>query len=295
MGTDLPPASAAAAPDDAPASSPDSPPVELCGYPVDSLLSPAGESFLAVGPGGRGVVLKRMPAETIVKGQLHPSIRERLSRVREIAHAGLANLHGVGREGDGAWLIWEYVDGQTFDAYSAAAPRTPRELASFGRELALTLESLHMLGVVHGALSGSNVFLTPRGTVRITHVSPLLYTDPAADADAAVDLLRAAVAQHGGQKGNWPLAKVLDEAAQDGWPLRVLAARLAALIEARQPGRPVASATGHGPDDERKSHRRSVLAALVVLLLGGATAFGVWIAVGQPGRPQIQQWLEPVK
>src|SRR4051812_8502450 len=104
----------------APSETAPSAPEELCGYPIDGPLSTTGTCFLAIGPGGRGVVLRKMPGECVIDGQLHPLIKERLSRVREIAHAGLANLHGVGREGDGAWMIWEYVDGQTFNAYAAS-------------------------------------------------------------------------------------------------------------------------------------------------------------------------------
>lgn len=266
---------------------------ELCGYTVDCALSPGDGCYLAIGPGGRGVVLKRMQEDCLLRGLLHPSIRERLSRVRELAHAGIANLHGVGREGEGAWLIWEYVEGQTFDAY-IAAHRTPRELAAVGRELALTVESLHVQGVVHGAISPTNVFISPYGTVRLTHVSPLLYNDPAADADAVIDLLHAAVEAQGGRKAKWPLLKLLDEARADSWPLRVLAARLATLVETRQPGRTMESAVPHSRDDDRKSRRRSLLAAALVVVVGFALAIAVWHAAGQPGRAKLDQWLDPL-
>jgi hypothetical protein len=272
-------------------------PEELCGYPVDGPLSDTSACYLAIGPGGRGVVLRKMPAECVVEGQLHPLIKERLTRVREIAHAGIANLHGVGRESDGsAWMIWEYVEGRTFTEYAALPQRTPRELAAIGRELVLTVETLHMQGVVHGALSGTNVFVTPYNTVRLTHVSPLLFTDPAADADAVIELLQTTVEAKGGRKAKWPLAKLLDEAAEESWPLRTLAARLAAMIESR------GGASGSfksdmavSMDDERKPYRRSILGAFVVLLLGFAAAFGVWFYVGQPGRPKLEQWIEPVR
>src|SRR5687767_7624906 len=116
-----PPPAAPAEPSPPPSSTPPAaPPAELCGYPIDGPLSDTGTCYLAIGPGGRGVVLRRMPAECVVEGQLHPLIKERLTRVREIAHAGIANLHGVGRETDGsAWMIWEYVDGRTFGEYAA--------------------------------------------------------------------------------------------------------------------------------------------------------------------------------
>ena len=281
-------------------------PVELCGYTVDSPLTPGGGTYLCIGPGGRGVVLKRMADECLLRGLLHPSIRDRLSRVRELAHAGLANLHGVGREGTEAWLIWEYVEGRTFDEYVAADSRTPRELAVLGHELALTVEALHGQGVVHGALSGTNVLVSPSGTVRLTHVSPLLYDDPAADSIAVVELMQLAVERRGGYKSRWPLARLLDEAAEEAWPLRVLAARLARLIESRPGHHAPASTTTLGSrefggprdfgttrrrEDGGKSRRRALAAAALVSALGLAAAYGAWHTAGQPGKPKIRQWL----
>src|SRR5687768_5806805 len=81
-------------------------PRELCGYPVESRLQSTlasepdflGPSYLAAGPGGRGVVLKPLDRDCLLKNGLHPSIRERLARVRELALAGVANLYGVERD-----------------------------------------------------------------------------------------------------------------------------------------------------------------------------------------------------
>src|SRR4051812_35798305 len=56
-------------------------PVEICGYTVHAPLGSTNACYLCIGPGGRGVVLKKMSDECIVNGLLHPSIRERLSRV----------------------------------------------------------------------------------------------------------------------------------------------------------------------------------------------------------------------
>src|SRR5688572_18804095 len=81
--------------------SPESPdkafPRELCGYPVVEALA-RGQTYLAIGPGGRGVVLKKLDPDCLLGELLHPNVRERLSRVRELATAGVANLYGVGLE-----------------------------------------------------------------------------------------------------------------------------------------------------------------------------------------------------
>jgi hypothetical protein len=311
----------------------DTPPVpeEICGYPVDSALSAGGEdglppSYFAIGPGGRGVVLKPLESDCVLKGKgtLHPSIKERLSRVRELALAGVANLYGVERDrpaepggntnGNGsatarsagtaavpgqAWLIWEFVPGQTFDEYAAAPGRTPREVAVAARELILTVESLHLQGIVHGSIKGGNVIVAPGGCVRLTHVSPLLYTDPAEDTRGVLDLLLRAV--RGRKEERTPLGRLLTEAAgalaapgtvvhpshvspDAHAALRQLGARLAGLIDA-------GGQSAQGPQG-REAHRaesgprrRALLGAAVTLLVGAAAAYGVWYAIGRPQIP----------
>lgn len=268
---------------------------DICGYPIDSALSkgPDGvqNSFLAIGPGGRGIVLKALEEDCLLpqsknsRGGLHPSIRERLSRVRELAHVGVANLYGVERDADRAWLIWEYIPGQPFDKFAAAPSRTSRELANAARELVLTVESLHTQGIVHGAIKAGNVVVTPEGTVRLTHVSPYLYSDPDEDARAVIALLEESLFSRREERS--PLAKALMAAqspapSPEGSPsLRRLGASLAAFLSV-QDGRGSATIDQPTPAHDSGPRRRSLAGALVVALLGIAAAYGAWNAAGRP-------------
>ena len=271
----------------------DAPPSQICDYPIDSALSDKG-CYLAIGPGGRGVVVKRMEDDCILKGQLHPAVRERLGRVRELAHGGVANLYGVERDAGEAWLIWEYVDGKPFDAYAAEPDRTLRELAGAGRELALAVDLLHMQGIVHGAVHGGNVIVSPGGAVRITHVSPLLYTDPTQDADAVVTLLESAVALRGGENSSlgWLLARARSEPAG----LRALAAKLAALVESRElddgPG-------AESEEADRRPRRRALYGAVLVSVIGIAAGVFAWRAAVSPElranvKGTVEGWVDRV-
>src|SRR4051812_22908108 len=71
---------------------------EIAGYTIVEELPPA-QPFLALAHGNRQVVLKPIAPDCLVVRpagvKLHPSIRDRLARVRELAHARVANLHGV--------------------------------------------------------------------------------------------------------------------------------------------------------------------------------------------------------
>ena len=69
---------------------------EIGGY--RELCAVSEQGWVGTAAGGRRVVLKRLDEDCLWKGQLHPSVKDRLARVRELAHQGVANLHGVERD-----------------------------------------------------------------------------------------------------------------------------------------------------------------------------------------------------
>lgn len=262
-------------------------PAELCGYAVVETFAD-GSSYLAIGPGGRGVVLKKLEADCLHGSILHPDVRDRLSRVRELAHAGVANLFGVGADRGEAWLIWEYVEGKTFDAHAREHCRSPREFALLVRELVLTVESLHLRGIVHGAIRAGNVVVVADGSVRLTHVSPYLYSDPADDVEAIENTV-AAVLEERGERGG-TMARLIAEVREMRAPLRTLAACLAGLADAREipPAAALAS-------EERRTRKRAIFGAVVVALAGIVAAYGIWHAAGEPGGEMVPTWLSGIR
>ena len=260
---------------------------DIGGYRVIRELSP-GRTWLARaegGPGGRDVVLKALDDDCLWKGQLHPNIKDRLGRVRELAHVGVANLYGVERDGGVAYMVWEFVPGGTLDEYADTDGRTHRDLLSLARELMLGVEMLHARGIVHGAIKGSNVIVDERGErVTLTHVSPLLYGDPREDVRAAVGMLRDVLERRG--EGDSAAAKLLDETG-DQWSPRQLAGRLGGVIESRESDGADAIAAGDSADSGRV-RRRTLLAAAGVGALAVALFTGIRIYAHQRApRPPV--------
>lgn len=244
-------------------------PTHICGCPVEQTLI-EGQSWRGIGVGGRPVVLKRIDSDCLIGSTLHPTVRDRLSRVRELANASVANLFGVERDETGVYLMWEFVEGETFDDY-LQGDRSPREIALAARELALAVDLLHMQGIVHGALIGSNIFVRG-GVVRLTHVSPLLYTDPAVDIECIWNLLDQA-AEALGEQG-LPLSTVAAEGRAAGDSLRALSSRLGTLIDTRDV-RKSADAESHGS----APRRRALVGAALAAVGGLAIAWGVRHAI----------------
>ena len=227
--------------------------------------------MLGVGDDNRQVVIKRLDADCLLGGKLHPSIAERLNRVRELAHGAVANLYAVARDGGDAYLIWQYLPGRTWDEFIASAP-TARERLSAARELILHVELLHMQGIVHGALIGSNLILGDDNTWRLTHISPLLYSDTSVDVESVTQLLTDAAGED-----NPALLQLLKGAEPTTLSLRALAAKVAALLDAN----------GDAPAGVEKSPRRelrvrSLLLALAVTSCAVALAYAMWRAFAVP-------------
>ena len=220
----------------------------------------------------RPVVFKPLDADCLLDGQLHPMIRQRLERVRELPLTAVANLIGVERVDGAARLMWEFVPGTPLADLGGDEAAWVRVT----REAILAVESLHASGIVHGAIHERNVIVTDRGEVKLTHVSPLLYDDPEQDAADLRDMLDRLVA------GNLPksrLSDVLTSAAAENWPLPELYARLAGVDQ------PAAAAAAEPERVEPAPtiRARPLVAAAVVALAGVLIVAGVlWYVSESP-------------
>jgi aminoglycoside phosphotransferase (APT) family kinase protein len=170
---------------------------KLGGWTIVRELSP-GRSWQGR-ESGRDVVLKVLEDDCLLEGKLHPSIRQRLERVRELPARLVANLHGVERDGDLTYLVWDYVEGKTVRELEHEDRGDDAEVVDWrrvARELVLAVRGLHARGIVHGAIHGGNVVIDPRGRVWLIDVSPLLWGEEQEDARGIVDLLRGVSERH---------------------------------------------------------------------------------------------------
>ncbi len=237
-------------------------PTSIGGYAIERELAPQ-RTYLATGSDGRRVVLKMLDPACLLDGQLHPSVRERLARVRELAEKNVANLHGVERDGSYTFLVWDYVPGTTFaDASAAELPLAElphRELLQLSRELILLVESLHASGIVHGAITAGNVVVDPTRRLRLTHISPLLYADPRHDAQAVTTLLGETMAAR--RESELPLGRALASAREEQASLRELSGLLAGVGDVREGPAPTPQ---HDAKQEARMRRRALLGAALV-------------------------------
>jgi serine/threonine protein kinase len=219
------------------------------------------------------VVLKILDDACLVDGDLHPDIRQRLARTRELAVPGIANLLSVERAGSRAYLVWDYIKGMSLADWLTTNPERSQRLL-VARELVLIIESLHGMGMVHGSIHARNVFRDALGRLWVTHVSPLLAAEVQDDVDQLNDLIQSIL-----NDTQFPRADSLQQ----------LRLSLAGLIDARDV--PVSEKTGI--DQEYRRRRWMMISAIAVGGIGVLIAFAVWWQT-RADSPLPNRSLEPV-
>jgi tRNA A-37 threonylcarbamoyl transferase component Bud32 len=223
----------------------------------------ADTTFLAVDAGNNQVVLKTLPPDCLLEGQLNPNIADRLRHVRDIAMTDVAHLRGVERDEDRYFLSWDFVDGEPIHQHVMHPNQSAHDVMRLVRELIHLVERFHATGLVHGQLHGNNILMTPLGLLKLIDVSPLLFVDPARDEQAVVKLIANIVQQRGEQQH--PLGQALEMSMRNPSPMQDLSARLSAY-EAGQPLQ--------RPSSPRiRIRRRTLLAAILSIVVG------IWIVI----------------
>ncbi len=222
---------------------------EIAGCAIVGELSDS-KGYLGELPGGRRVVLKLLDPDCIQDRRLHPLVRDRLNRVRELATRTVANLRAVERHEERVFLVWDYVDGHTLEEWNATNPSEEHRKV-IGRNLIRAVEAMHVRSLVHGALHGGNVIVAGNHDVQLTHVSPLLYDDPREDVKDVIALLDE-------------LLKPAVFGPSDGQEisLRDLSTRLAALGHEETAESPVAAI------EDKRLKRHALWVALAAIVIG---------------------------
>ena len=248
-------------------------PDNLCGYQVQHWLKPARTALCQAG-GQRLLVLKELGQDCLLSGTLHPSVQERLAKVRELPHGQIAAFLGVEKDPStgAAYTLWEYVDAANLETALAADTCSLRHTLQLLRELTLIVEALHGQGIIHGELHGGNILLTPRGEIRLTDISPLLFTEPQRDLASLNQLIVRTLQQR--RELDTPAGKMLLRHIATGSSLRDLAA---ALIRAMDYGLGPVPASNSNDQTAIHFRRRAVLLAFAdIFLAAAATLLGWW-------------------
>lgn len=134
-----------------------------------------------IGRGGMGVVylardtkldrfvaIKSMPAELYA----NPTARARFTReaklLASLSHPNIAVIYDIIEQDEGsAYLILEYIPGESLAQRIAREPLKLHEALSIGQQVAEAVSAAHEKGVVHRDLKPGNVKITPDNRVKV--------------------------------------------------------------------------------------------------------------------------------
>ncbi len=269
--------------------SPSVSPQQVCGYALVQWLK-EGRTALCRSDAGRMLVLKKLEQDCLLEGDLHPDVRERLARIRELAHGHVATLIGVERDAQGTvYAVWQYIEGRSFEVWACEKDRDQRQVARMMRNLVLAVEAMHTQGIVHGCLHGRNIIVDEAGVLRLLDVSPLLFTDPQDDAAAMAKLFEVIIHDRGEQESN--LGASLIRQTSGGAALAGFSKLISQMIQ------PQDTPPAQAAEDQReeRSRRRALHWALACAMVAGVLALAGWWMFSRSVAPPPEAPIEALK
>jgi two-component system LytT family response regulator len=149
-----------------------------------------GEVYLALdGRLDRQVAVKILPADFCHDPARLQRFKQEARITSALNHPNVTHVYDIGQEGDVAFIVMEFVDGEPLGVRLTGGPMPLKELAAVGAQIADALDAAHQSGVVHRDIKPGNVLVNRRGHVKVLDFGLAKYCSPAnAKSDDTRDL-----------------------------------------------------------------------------------------------------------
>lgn len=125
---------------------------------------------------GRTVALKRVPAAFAADEQRLDLLRDTALTLTHVSHPGIAMLYECGAEDGESFVAQEFVPGQSLTQLLAGRPINAIRAVDLAVRIADALAALHASGLTHGDLRPDNIFVTPKGQVKLLDAGLAAFT-----------------------------------------------------------------------------------------------------------------------